>query len=550
MLERRSSPKKLFEQENEPDNQDNMRARSTEGDRNDLMLTRVYSENQNPQTSFNKKSGQIPSREQILRSLKRNNIKGVLNNQLNKIPPVYETGKYHGILDKVWLTPHDKEALENDQKYLKTYTVELDQDEKFNCACCKDQVGGSEKIEKFKFWTSIRTFKIFGTGIPMFFHFLIFLIILFGLLTIVVSIASIVLNLKENDKDELGVRSPTFLVYQSLGNHGITASQFEKSGSVNAIIILNLVGIFIIFLAYRIYRCANLKKAAQIDRETITPSNFTLFAYNINENISDRGIKRFLQNECEVPPEDIVDIIRCYNISKITSLVSKKILEEEELSYLALKHKRENEEKGYEEQHQSEDIKDDDSSSIGNEIFELNDEDPKDCDIKPITKRVCCFKITEKTIEQRYQRIQELRKEIEDYQCKITNSTSQGEGEFCKKAFIVFRTRKIANHVNDKLHIGKTKRLLKYICSKFSCCNEGESNTDRFQTRRAAEPSDVYWENLHISSKTHFRKSLISFMIMLCCLLVSFALNLGFGIFTRKTTNPRATSINPCTSYS
>lgn len=109
-------------------------------------------------------------------------------------------------------------------------------------------------IERFSFWTSISSFKIFGTGVPMFFHFMIFLMALFAILTVVVSIPTIILNLCEDDKDELDVLSPSFLVYTSIGNHGITASGFDKEGGITAIIVLNLVGIFIIFLMYRIYR--------------------------------------------------------------------------------------------------------------------------------------------------------------------------------------------------------------------------------------------------------------------------------------------------------
>lgn len=198
----------------------------------------------------------------------------------------------------------------------------------------------------------------------MFFHFLIFIAILFAILSIVVSIACIALNIAENDKDELGLRSPTFLVYTSLGNHGLTASQFHKSGPVNAIIILNLVGIFIIFAAYRTYRIFSLKKVAEIDKETITPSNFTLFAYNINQNVSDRAIRRFLTEECEVEDNDIIEIVRCYDISTISTLLSKKILEEEKLSYLALYYKKVHEEIGAEKKNHSEDVKDDSLSSI------------------------------------------------------------------------------------------------------------------------------------------------------------------------------------------
>ncbi|CAI2372138.1 unnamed protein product [Moneuplotes crassus] len=242
---------------------------------------------------------------------------------LNKIPPNKEISEYHGLVSRVFLTAEDTAKLTDSTSSLRTKTESIIVPTGKECPCCKHKlIKDVKELQRFSFWTSAETFRIFGTGVPMYFYFMIFLIILLFLIAMVVSIPTITLNIIENNKDELGVRSPSFLVYTSIGNHGITASDFTKSSSINSIIVLNMIGTFIIFLGYRIYRCMSLRFASRIDEETITPSKFTVFATNIAKNTTKEEIIQYLQREHQA--EGINNVILCYDISKPVKMLRQK----------------------------------------------------------------------------------------------------------------------------------------------------------------------------------------------------------------------------------
>ena len=73
----------------------------------------------------------IPNR--VRKDFKTLNIDSIINDNLNKIPPNAERAKYHGVLDKVWLTQYDKETLNkisNIDKLLKTKKVSISNENK------------------------------------------------------------------------------------------------------------------------------------------------------------------------------------------------------------------------------------------------------------------------------------------------------------------------------------------------------------------------------------------------------------------------------------
>ncbi|CAI2371223.1 unnamed protein product [Moneuplotes crassus] len=289
---------------------------------------------------------------------------------LNKIPPNKEIAEYHGLVSRVFLTAEDTAKLRETQSLLRTKTESIVLPDGKECPCCKHKlIKDVKELQRFSFWTSAETFRIFGTGVPMYFYFMIFLIILLFLISMIVSIPTITLNIIEDNKDELGVRSPSFLVYTSIGNHGITSSGFNKSSSINTIIILNMIGTFIIFLGYRIYRCMSLRFASRIDEETITPSDFTVFATNIDRDTTKEDIIQYLQREHQA--EGINNVILCYDIEKPVKILRKKFrkrrAEQMKIQTLKANYKRMHKERLIEE---GKEIKD--SENLSNDDDSLN----------------------------------------------------------------------------------------------------------------------------------------------------------------------------------
>lgn len=209
----------------------------------------------------------------------------------------------------------------------------------------------------------------------------------------------------------------------------------------------------------------NLRKASKIDEETITPSDFTLFAENIPKDVTRKQIKQFLEERYKA--EGIRDIIYCYNINTIVELLRKKVSQEKKLSYLNLYYKRILEEKEKEDS-KEEDGKEDRQQkyTVQTNSFKVSQGSLDRNFIKPPLKGYCCFKRRGKTIKQRYQMIQDLDKQIKDYQELIENPDAEEEGEFCGKAFIIFNNQNEAIRIDEELHISSTKRILRYFWNR------------------------------------------------------------------------------------
>ncbi|CAI2370251.1 unnamed protein product [Moneuplotes crassus] len=439
---------------------------------------------------------------------------------LNSIPPNTEIAEFHGQVSKAFLTSKDLLKLSNAQSSLRTRTDPILTPEGKECPCCEHKllVEDTKELKRFTFWTHYETFKVFGTGVPMFFYLMIFTMFLFLIISFLVSIPTIILNIIADNKDDLGVLSPSFLVYTSIGNHGITASDFSKSTSITAIISLNIVCTLILFLGYRIYRCLSLRKASKIDEETITPSDFTLFATNIKKSTKKEEIVEHIEEQLRkegIEPEGALGgVVLCYDIEKPVGLLRKKKSEERKALKMQLK-----EEKlcGNPE---NVSMNSDSSIKVDDEIIE-----------KESPRSYLCCKRRKKTLEERQAIIERFTERINEYEQKYKAQEGEDNG-FCGKAFIIFNNQNVATKINKRLHVKPSKRIFCYIWKKLLCCYGRNRNKKfTFKTQRAGEPTDVFWENLPIETNTRFKRSLLSFLAMAALLIFSFCCNLIFGLF-------------------
>mmetsp|Transcript_11745 Transcript_11745/g.11692 ORF Transcript_11745/g.11692 Transcript_11745/m.11692 type:complete len:106 (-) Transcript_11745:331-648(-) len=97
------------------------------------------------------------------------------------------------------------------------------------------------------------------------------------------------------------------------------------------------------------------------------------------------------------------------------------------------------------------------------------------------------------------------------------------DNKFCGKAFIIFNNQNVATKINDKLHVSPARRILKYIWSKITFWRPKRADKSfPFRTKKAGEPTDIFWENLPITTATRFKRSMVSFLLMGCLLVFSF----------------------------
>jgi len=165
-----------------------------------------------------------------------------------------------------------------------------------------------------------------------------------------------------------------------------------------------------------------------------------------------------------------------------------------------------------------------------------------DFEVPPPDEGYFWFKKKGKSLEYRIKRVQDLNKEIDQHKALIENPEIKGEGEFCGKAFIIFNNQNEATRITDKLFQSHTKRMWRYFFYNIFKCGKKQKDIITFHTVRAAEPTDVFWENLPIMTRVRFWRSVLTFLLMGGLLLISFVWNLALGIFKDKLERHYSTS--------
>lgn len=102
----------------------------------------------------------------------------------------------------------------------------------------------------------------------------------------------------------------------------------------------------------------------------------------------------------------------------------------------------------------------------------------------------------------------------------------------------------MAEQLIRKFEVTIGRRFLNFIIYKVFRCRKANID-DRYWegshviVERAAEPSDVYWENLSVSTTGRVRKSFITNSVAFLCLCVAFGVNLGLSIAKDKLDKSR-----------
>lgn len=161
---------------------------------------------------------------------------------------------------------------------------------------------------------------VLGTGFPLYFHFKLFITLVFFCSILVVGIPCTVFNMKQDKGGEwIKDNENVLLTKTTLGNHGKGNSHYHDNTEINLIVALNSSFILILFLLSLLLRAKQSDIIDKIDSESVTPSDFTLMAYNLPLNKSSIELKTWLSSSFPVCKE-IRSISYCYNIRGIISL--------------------------------------------------------------------------------------------------------------------------------------------------------------------------------------------------------------------------------------
>lgn len=241
-----------------------------------------------------------------------------------------------------------------------------------------------------------------------------------------------------------------------------------------------------------------------------SPSKFTLLAFNIPNNCSPNEFKTWLQDDHSIT--GIKSILYCYDVQEVLgmfqelkeALNTKAYLEAYKDSFIKQQELR----LVSANTHRTTTIE------IGNrqQMYEL---DSNSEDIQPPPKTLyCCLKKKWPTLE-------EITTKVEDLETRLlpkanqNNIEAQYEATFCGKTFIIFDTHSEAKAALRKFHISNRKRFIFYLLSKIFRCNKFWKNDLYFQDKRikmnkAAEPTDIFWENLAVTTKEKIKKQMLT----------------------------------------
>lgn len=129
--------------------------------------------------------------------------------------------------------------------------------------------------------------------------------------------------------------------------------------------------------------------------------------------------------------------------------------------------------------------------------------------------KYCCFNMKMPTLTEINTKILNLKEKV-DEQYESMQSDGSKEGKFCGKAFIVFNKQSDASNILDLFSISALLRMIKFILFKICRINKCHSSkfslkNKRIKMERAAEPTDVYWENISIKTAQRFKYILLTY---------------------------------------
>jgi hypothetical protein len=456
------------------------------------------------------------------------------NRALYTIPPNFKMAKFHGIIYKVRLIGKSIDVrllitldLDIDQEHhAKGNAVKMEITEEDMCPWWKHFMT-EQSLQRFKMSTKVLNLKTLGTGFPLYFYFKFFVAITFLILWVLVSVPSIIINILQGDGDQWTEDDEAAsLTVISLGNHGKNPKEYHIGSAADAIVTLNSVCILILLVLFKLFGLFQISKVNKMDQDQITPSDFAVMAYNIQKDINPDELKEWLEKTHEI--KDIMNIIYWYDIRKVIDLIKQKKNDEEIWACVyALENRKIIEIDEYAAGQANPSIEEESPVS-------LQKENPSEHEEVYMTK-ILWYKKPYPTLLEAVGKVKKLNREIKkEIECMSNDHSS--EGEFTGKAFIILDNQNEAERVANIFGMGRFTRSLNYFFYKICWCKKKKNEQfylrdKRIKMERAAEPTDLIWENLNTPTSIRVRKAFITYLVTFLILVGSFFINLILGEF-------------------
>jgi len=420
---------------------------------------------------------------------------------MDKCPPDFEWAKKHGNANMV-----------KNLDVRNTISKDLDDDNMY-CPCCR--LPTDKAAPKYKLCVSVLALEDLGAGFPLYYQFKIFTIIIYAIMFAFVGIAGLIINTdQEKGAEWVGPgEEVAYIVEMSIGNHGALPEEYDDQ-SIVAEQILNFIFIFVIIIGSIILRHFQSKVINDIDEKNLTPSDFGVMVTNLPLNKTQDEVRDWLKTFFE--DLDIVYINYCYDIGDIVKVVRRITKLQEMRSYVQYCRTKKLNELGMDEA----------------------EAESREIDLHPPKERYCCC-MTKKyaTIEVLNEAISKSEKELEKIKNEMDVNTEKDL--YCGTAFIVLNKQSHAQKLEKYFEVPLITRAYSFlIYDVFRCKNSKVNNRywdgNRVYVERAAEPTDIYWENLSVSFNDRVKKSFQTYMITFVCLLIAFGITYGVSVIKEQ----------------
>ncbi|OMJ81749.1 hypothetical protein SteCoe_17745 [Stentor coeruleus] len=347
------------------------------------------------------------------------------------------------------------------------------------CPCCRLP----KKAPLFKLDCDFSELSELGSGFPLFFYFTKNLIILTLLAGVFVGIPCAYINFLHSDFDILSSKPVNWYQYTFIRD-GYDLPMWQAW--LHCVFCIFLIVYFFVLKRYM------KKKTHKFDYKNITPSDFTVWVNDLEDNYKRDDLYSFFQSKGlgKKYKLEVNSVSPVFNIGVYVKQVRKLEKLKGDLSY-------------------AEDYK-------------------KKYKAKPSSES-CCVKKNYK--------IKHLKMDIEYIEKWLENIEVQGRMHFTKSksAFVTFRFKKTAKRVLRYWNRSPLDKIILFLCHPllfcFCCCyNNNKFNGKIIKVEPAPEPSDLIWENISLSNKQKFLRR---FAIVICTLV--FLIGLCFALFQLKS---------------
>ncbi|CDW71822.1 phage head-tail family partial [Stylonychia lemnae] len=384
---------------------------------------------------------------------------------LRQVPPDISKAEIHGQANQV--------------VNLEKINFDLQNPDSF-CICCGLPIpAGSE----YPLCSDLKDLKSLGAGYPMYYalkkNFAWLLFILSILCGIPCSIIAGVQILKNR-----GYTSDyyPYMSKVSIGNVFLIKELFDDDNLIllaDIILYLNAVGI-IYLLIHSIYlRRMLIKLNQELDEDQISPSDFTLIARHLPQNITQDQLKAKFENQYSKYNIKVAYVNYAYNIEKMCQCNKQDLMSNKTIA------------------------------------------------VPPLRIKTGLCKSETITLEQINKQIQEVSDQMTEFDANLAPGTK--EELYIGTAFIILESQKdlqlMINLQDDSLF----SLIFSWINHLFcSCCQNKENVSRNNRFERAPEPTDVYWDNLSVSFFRRVRYIFLTYIATI--LLIGACFGIIYGI--------------------